>query len=923
MSEIDASEGASVEAESPVPPIEPVKFPPFPDPSDKDFDEDLSEEEKTFYKSRFPDINAVVNVKLHCSACDRHLGCSARNESRMRPHPMLRTLICHTCHSFYNSGEFDKGEDGSELYCRWCGQGGQVYCCSDCIHVFCAKCIKRNLGISKIKEIENADDWKCFKCNPKCLWELRAICWALLRFCDIRNKIVHHTEDPELKDKYLKAISMDMSECCKNKGKRKEKTDSAKKKEKEIDLKKTLPKLPPTIQVKKFASINVEDTPKKPQKRSASPKVKMAPGFISKPIAIAPCTLPTPPLKKIRMSSAPVMNPIRMAMDNRKIHNTYTRVPVKPRQTFPIPVARNTFNGLQNPYSITMPNMINDNINLSLETLTQGLDMAAVAAFNNNASSNSMDDNVVCTPDFPLEPLCEVTEDNDDDVECITPAPPPPLPKLSNPPPLVARSLPDFCNDNIVQMTEDDVTVNSATGGLKFRVDPQTLSSKKMYRLPDGRIFAINPNPNMPGGYSATIVSVSETGGKTAAKGGETFAAKLSAVTSSPTPSSKPRIVNNSSRKTRGKAAPPPRTHRAKEVEEPRLSDFKVPVEWYRYNLIDAVDALDYSLSRLNKLRKEATTGYLRTRTVDEIKYLHRTLEQLLTTSSKRFVEIRDNLNKELKQFIAKKTRSNAGDVTEDDDDVEFLPNAGNEDPIFIDENSVDSVNVNDNQEVDLTGVGSSEHNDSSENKNESDPLLCNEESIVDDKDGNTSDSFKDCTRDAESPHPSGDDKRSDSTDKVNSKSEKRDDASKQNGNTDEDQDTDLDKTLDEINDDKDSDSNEKEDRRLNDKNNDDPKDDRDESTSDVEDDSGEVTTPDEKTAETNGDVEKEDGDMEVDHNGENGSKDVKAELNDTQTDDVDMSEEMIETLLKEELGGNELSNTSNMDILDDFGDKQ
>lgn len=44
------------------------------------------------------------------------------------------------------------------------------------------------MGISKIKDIENADDWKCFKCNSESLKDLRANCWALLRYCDLKNE---------------------------------------------------------------------------------------------------------------------------------------------------------------------------------------------------------------------------------------------------------------------------------------------------------------------------------------------------------------------------------------------------------------------------------------------------------------------------------------------------------------------------------------------------------------------------------------------------------------------------------------------------------------------------------------------------------------------------------------------------------------
>ncbi|CAH0721681.1 unnamed protein product, partial [Brenthis ino] len=706
-------------SEKPVKENDDVQFPPFPEPGDDDFEDDIPEEERNYYKNKFKDLNTVTSLRLHCSACDRHLGCSARNDAKMRPHPMLRTLVCHTCHTFYNSGEFEKGDDGSELYCRWCGQGGQVYCCSDCPHVFCAKCVKRNLGNPKIKEIEEADDWKCFKCNNRCLWDLRATCWAVLRYCDLKSKITFVTQDPILKEAYQKHCAIDHSECCRNKFRRKE----IKKKELEPAPKKGLTdsiisKIPPTIQVKKFASISMEESPKlekKAQKRPASPKNKAI--FIKNPIAISTkgvnhMGIPTLP-KKVRMPNSAVINPVRFNNDRKmqQNFNTYTRIRPKAAGT-PMSIM---FNGFNNAATYN-----NDNINLSLESLTQGLDISAVAAM---AGGSSLDDDVVCTPDFPLEPLCEVTEDNgDDDVQCMTPGPV--VAPKSSTPFLAIRAtstLPDLSPENIVQMTDNDVTVNANTGGLKFRVDPQTLSSNKMYRLPDGRIFAINANPNMPGGYSATIVAVTDNGAAKNAKG-TTFAAKLSAVSAAPPPKSGQGGQGGSARRAPPKRPPPKSARPTRASDAARVCDLNVPVEWYRYNLIDAIDAMEYSLSRLHQLKKDTTSMHLRTRSLSEMRNLHKALERSLNTSVTRFKDIRDNLNKEFKQYVAKKSSDNVSD----DDDVEILHEEDNDDPIFIDENSTES-NMNDNQEVDLTAVGSSDHNESNERSLDKSDYLRNE----------------------------------------------------------------------------------------------------------------------------------------------------------------------------------------------------
>ncbi|XP_015593024.1 uncharacterized protein LOC107266748 [Cephus cinctus] len=181
----------------------------------------ISQEESDFYKLLFGnDIASVRFRRLHCTACDIHIGSAPARACDMFEHPVLRTLLCAKCRQFYGDGTFEQGEDATDMFCRWCANGGNLYCCSYCSNTFCYKCIKRNFNSSVRRNIEADEKWKCFVCDPLDLYTSRAVCWALLQHVQTVTRILQNDKRMPFWEVQEK-MHLDESLCCPRKRKRK------------------------------------------------------------------------------------------------------------------------------------------------------------------------------------------------------------------------------------------------------------------------------------------------------------------------------------------------------------------------------------------------------------------------------------------------------------------------------------------------------------------------------------------------------------------------------------------------------------------------------------------------------------------------------------------------------------------------------
>ncbi|XP_076761786.1 uncharacterized protein LOC143429853 [Xylocopa sonorina] len=181
----------------------------------------ISQEEFAFYKLLFGnDVSSIRFHRLHCTACDAHIGSAPAEAHNMFEHPVLRTLLCAKCRDFYGDGNFEQGDDATDMFCRWCANGGNLYCCSFCSNTFCYKCIKRNFDPILRKKIEADEKWKCFVCDPTDLYGARATCWALLQHVQALNGLFQNNGKMSKGEIDVKMFS-DESKCCPRRKKRK------------------------------------------------------------------------------------------------------------------------------------------------------------------------------------------------------------------------------------------------------------------------------------------------------------------------------------------------------------------------------------------------------------------------------------------------------------------------------------------------------------------------------------------------------------------------------------------------------------------------------------------------------------------------------------------------------------------------------
>ena len=145
--------------------------------TDEDHFAEVASKEMKYLKKHLISERELDTQTIVCTACFKQV--NYKQEGAVMRHPDLAVPVCRKCHKFYFNGEWMKDEEGFYEHCRWCANGGELLCCDNCPNAFCKKCIKRNLGRSKVSEIEAAEEWRCLACEPGQVAKLRALYFSI------------------------------------------------------------------------------------------------------------------------------------------------------------------------------------------------------------------------------------------------------------------------------------------------------------------------------------------------------------------------------------------------------------------------------------------------------------------------------------------------------------------------------------------------------------------------------------------------------------------------------------------------------------------------------------------------------------------------------------------------------------------------
>ncbi|KAL5566846.1 hypothetical protein UlMin_030010 [Ulmus minor] len=121
-------------------------------------------EDHSDLKENIGESDADSLEKFYCTAC-------GKMAVEVHSHPLLKVIICTDCKSLIEEKMCVRDPDCSECYCGWCGRNRELVNCKSCKSLFCTTCIKGNIGLECLSEVQTSG-WQCCCCRPSLLQKL-------------------------------------------------------------------------------------------------------------------------------------------------------------------------------------------------------------------------------------------------------------------------------------------------------------------------------------------------------------------------------------------------------------------------------------------------------------------------------------------------------------------------------------------------------------------------------------------------------------------------------------------------------------------------------------------------------------------------------------------------------------------------------